>query len=658
MAFLFLLGIFFFFFFFFFDQLTLLTFFRPAGSGKMKILISLISIYLTELIPQEFRSLRAKKHFKPRLLVLAPNQAGVEVIVRKLKKGITSLRARTIFPDVVYISTSDQVAENIKSFTVNAKLKNQMLIKTNKDRKEVERLISEQQELAEQREAIVHKLTLSNQTGDSALFNADLKSVNEKMDVIRKRLENLQKVQQWGHSPEQIDQLQKNLFLRCQVVCSTVSNSVHTSVISPEQFDAVLIYDSDQCSELETIIPTKFLCSNYVLFGNSFNPPTFGYAGADSVITRESLFQHLRERNPDRSLELTIQYRMHPDIFRFVQNEFIKNDTIRTALNNFQKYRRWWHQAPLTPYRFFEINSPFDSLTKTITFTDLSEAKIALKIFQSFSRKVNKKVGKVAIVSLFKAQVTLLKNIFHTNLGAQASEVFFKTSNEMAGDEYDVIILSPVKSQCDPESKTHITETNLLANVLTRARIALWIVGTESKLEQNSVWKRLIADTKARQLYTYCFPGYFNDTTTGSPSTPGGQSNSLQESSPISPPKLSLGAKKTKWDQKRRRSEDGIITEEESYQAGKWKLQNRENEPLAVSSNENNNSARGEPSSTNARPNISTNKKPDGANTDVPADPRLRGYSGSLVAKNPVDDGYKSLSPHQQQEQAPLPPPP
>ena len=109
----------------------------------MTILISLISMYLTEPVSQDFKNPRAKNYLRSRLLVLAPNQAGVEVIVRKLKKGITSLKARTIFPDVVYTPISDHVPEDIKGLTVDAKLNNLMLMKANKDRKEMERLISE-----------------------------------------------------------------------------------------------------------------------------------------------------------------------------------------------------------------------------------------------------------------------------------------------------------------------------------------------------------------------------------------------------------------------------------------------------------------------------------------------------------------------------------
>lgn len=592
-----------------------------------------------------YKGLQVKKPQRNnKILVLAPSQAGVEVIVQKLMEGISSFRTTaSIHPKTLYLSPSNAVPANLKGLTFDTMVRKKILTEADDIKKCINRSTKELETLKKKQEEIQHKLKSLSQTGGSDQLHVQAKSLNKKIKDVTETLVSARDDQyDLDHSSKKRFDIEDDIFSYRQVICTTVANSAHSALIEHEMnIKAILVYDSDQCSELETLISSRLGCNNYVLFGNSSNPPTFGYGGNYSVFSRESLFQHLRETCPNRSFELNIQFRMHPDIFRFIQTEFIKNGNVRSYSKNGQKYNKWWHQAPLTPYRFFEVDSNFDHSTVENSFIDSTEALIVFQIFQFFYNKVNKKAGRIAIVSPFTTQVILLKKLFQSQLGESITkEINFKSSSEMAGQECDIVILSAVKSQCDPNSNSYIIETNLLASALTRSRIALWIVGTENKLKSNPVWRRLIADAKVRHLHTYCTPGYLTHFEPGSSQTHRSPVSRFPEKPIFFSDASTLDTQNSSLAKKRRAPDDDLLTENVRYNSGEWKRQRKKNQQALAG---NNNSAQ----------KISENGGYGQLSSNSSTDPRLQVYNMSAI-RNVSGSGNQSQVFN---KLAPMPPP-
>lgn len=578
-----------------------------------------------------------------KILVLAPTQAGVEVIIQKLMEGISSFRTTFIYPKTLYLPPSNAVPANLKDLTFDTMVRKKMLTEADDIKKCINRSTKELETLNKKREEIQHKLKTLSRSGSSDPLHVQAKSLNKKIKDVTETLVSARDDQHdLDHTSRKRFDIEDDIFSHSQVICTTVANSAHSALIEHEMnIEAVLVYDSDQCSELETLISSKLGCNNYVLFGNSSSPPTFGYGGNYSVFSRESLFQHLRETYPNRSFELNIQFRMHPDIFRFIQTEFIKDSNVRSHPKNGQKYNKWWHQAPLTPYRFFEVNSNFDHSTVENSFIDSTEARIVFQIFQFFYNKVNKKAGRIAIVSPFTTQVMLLKKLFRSQLGEGITkDVIFKSSSEMSGQECDIVILSTVKSQCDPNSNSYIIETNLLASALTRSRIALWIVGTENKLKSNPVWRRLIADAKVRHLHTYCTPGYLTHSESGPSQTHRSPVAVVPEKPAFISEASKLDTQNSSLEKKRRAPKDGLRTENERYNSGEWKRQSKKSQQTLAESNNN-------------AQTISKKDDYDQLSSNLPTDPRLQVYNSSAT-RNVSGSGNQSQV---NNKQAPMPPP-
>ena len=107
----------------------------------------------------------------------------------------------------------------------------------------------------------------------------------------------------------------------------------------------------------------------------------------------------------------------------------------------------------------------------------------------------------VAVISPYKAQVKLLRELFATALGAAAAKgVDVNTIDGFQGREKDVVIFSCVRSS-DPRRRRGIgfVADERRVNVgLTRARCALLVVGNARSLCVDARWRNLVAHALAR----------------------------------------------------------------------------------------------------------------------------------------------------------------
>ncbi|WOL07362.1 hypothetical protein Cni_G16102 [Canna indica] len=177
---------------------------------------------------------------------------------------------------------------------------------------------------------------------------------------------------------------------------------------------------------------------------------------AGDAMFGRSLFERLSLLGHKKHL-LNVQYRMHPSISLFPNDNFYDKQILDGPIVTRMDYSRRYLPGPMYgPYSFINIEhgaEGFDKLGRSRK-NDI-EVAVNLQILSSLR----------------------------------------------IGSEEDVIILSTVRSNADG-SIGFLSNTNRTNVALTRARYCLWVLGNGPTLfNSGSIWAKLVSDAKDRQCF-------------------------------------------------------------------------------------------------------------------------------------------------------------
>ncbi|ODV84733.1 hypothetical protein CANARDRAFT_28879 [[Candida] arabinofermentans NRRL YB-2248] len=493
----------------------------PPGTGKTKTILGIIGYVLTSLANQPATTISYPGKAEPsaiakkKILICAPSNAAVDELVLRLMGGIKNASGQAFSPSVVRLGRSDAVHSQVKKTTLEELVDAELTVmNNNNNNRDDSKIKEEHRKCVEERNRLRAELSAGTLSVDDIIkTELKLQEVVQRRKELGKRLDQAREQSAISYRNREIERrnIQFRILNSAQVVCSTLSGSAHDVLASMSMsFDTVVIDEAAQCIELSAIIPLRYGCKKCIMVGDPNQlPPTVLSQKAASFNYEQSLFVRMQKNHRASIYLLDVQYRMHPEISRFPSKEFY-NSKLLDGPGMADMNAKPWHKSPLfTPYRFFDVKGKQEQNEKSKSLFNWSEGKVALEIVNYLFDKYQdiNWTGMIAIISPYKEQVRLIRDMFIKEFGFQITkEIDFNTIDGFQGQEKEIVLFSCVRAEGN--SIGFLADIRRMNVALTRARSSLWILGSRGSLYSNKTWKRLIEDADTRQLVSDAYPGF------------------------------------------------------------------------------------------------------------------------------------------------------
>ncbi|XP_036185173.1 probable helicase senataxin isoform X12 [Myotis myotis] len=381
------------------------------------------------------------------------------------------------------------------------------------------------QEMHRRKEHLDHQLDeLSRQRALSRYGRGiQRQELDEKIaQVSKERQELASKIKEVQGRPQKT---QSNIILESHIICCTLSTSGGLLLESAFRgqggvpFSCVIVDEAGQACEVETLTPLIHRCNKLILVGDPKQlPPTVisltaqDYGYEQSMMAR---FCKLLEENVEHLvsgrlpvLQLTVQYRMHPDICLFPSN-YIYNKSLKT--NRGTESARCSSSWPFQPYLVFDVGDGSER-RENDSYVNIQEIKVVMeliKLLRDKGRDVN--FRNVGIITHYKAQkMKILKELDKEFEGRGLAEV--DTVDAFQGRQKDCIIVTCVRANAIQGSIGFLASLQRLNVAITRAKYSLFILGHLRTLMDNQHWNHLIQDAQRRgAIVKTCDKNYKQD---------------------------------------------------------------------------------------------------------------------------------------------------
>ncbi|XP_062446695.1 probable helicase senataxin isoform X2 [Rhea pennata] len=426
----------------------------PPGTGKSKTIVGFLSRVLRENTRNEKRTQKPNSKIKSnRFLVCAPSNAAVDELMKKIIVEFKEKCQNRQDPlgncgDVrlVRLGAEKSISSEVRGFSLDKQVEHRM------NRK----LPNRDQGIQKRKEALDQKLDMLSR--QRAMHRCEKKEINQMLDdeIGRLSKERQQLASQLKEVQGCSQRVQAEIILESDIICCTLSTSGGTLLESAfwrqglDPFSCVIVDEAGQSCEVETLIPLIHRCNKLVLVGDPRQlPPTVksqkaqDYGYDRSLMAR--LHRHLEaqvQQNVLRSLpvvQLTVQYRMHPDICLFPSN-YIYGRSLKT--DRATEESRCSSEWPFQPYLIFDVGDGHEERDNDL--------------------------GEVDTVDAFQ------------------------------GREKDCIIVTCVRANSSKGSIGFLASLQRLNVTITRAKFSLFILGRLKTLMENKDWNELIQDAQRR----------------------------------------------------------------------------------------------------------------------------------------------------------------
>lgn len=310
--------------------------------------------------------------------------------------------------------------------------------------------------------------------------------------------------------------------------CAQAERSGDIADLQNDRFDYVIIDEAARANPLDIMIPmmmgTKviligdhkqlphYIESNYV---NKFKNEKERYSRFDENLLTKSLFQIIFE-NLDkaykegrikfkRTIQIDEQHRMNPTIGTFISNEFydgtIKNS--EKTVNNLNDYNVFNKKNVvwLNVNKFCGLECKKDQ--------SINREAEAIRITKLIMELVKNNPGRnldIGIISFYKSQVELIKQQLEDNFPKRVLDnISCNTVDSYQGKEFDIVILSGVRSNINPTPETSLGFIHHSASrinvALSRAKKLLVVVADADTYRKTKHFQNFIDYVKKEGYY-------------------------------------------------------------------------------------------------------------------------------------------------------------
>lgn len=502
------------------DAFTLIQ--GPPGSGKTKTIVALVGALLSGSLgdhgvaisrPVTTSSSRpaVKATAAKKMLVCAPSNAAVDELVMRFKEGVKTLQGRQEKPSVIRLGRTDAINTNVLDVTLDELVNARLTATTRTDSGERD----------------LQKIYMEHKAADTAFKETRFKidqcraqglpvpvELQREFDLLKKKKSQLSQEIDNARDRNQAAardadltrrRIQQEIIDGAHIICATLSGSGHEMFQNLNiEFETVIIDEAAQSIELSALIPLKYGCSKCILVGDPKQlPPTVLSKVASRFQYEQSLFVRMQTNHPKDVHLLDTQYRMHPEISYFPSSAFY-DGKLQDGPNMARLRARPWHQGELLgPYRFFDVQGLHQSAAKGHSLVNIAEIRVAIQLYERLTTDFRDYdfSGKIGIITPYKGQLRELKTQFAARFGNSIfSIVDFNTTDAFQGRESEVIIFSCVRAS--NKGIGFLADIRRMNVGLTRAKSSLWVLGNSQSLVQGEFWRKLVNDSRERNMYT------------------------------------------------------------------------------------------------------------------------------------------------------------
>ncbi|NXD00925.1 SETX helicase, partial [Certhia familiaris] len=486
----------------------------PPGTGKSKTIVGLLSRVLRENTRNEKTARKKNSKIKPnRFLVCAPSNAAVDELMKKIIIAFKEKCQNKQEPlgncgdiKLVRLGAEKSINSEVRGFSLDKQVEHRMKRKPGDC----------DQDIQKKKEALDQKLDmLSRERAMHRCEKRESQMLNDEIGRLAKERQQLasQLKEVRGHSQK----VQADIILESDIICCTLSTSGGSLLESAfsrqglDPFSCVIVDEAGQSCEVETLIPLIHRCNKLVLVGDPKQlPPTVKSVKAQQYGYDQSLMarlqRHLEEqvqRNVLHSLpvvQLTVQYRMHPDICLFPSN-YVYGRTLKTAKS--VEENRCSSEWPFQPYLIFDVADGREERDND-SYSNPREVKLVMELIRTIKEK-RKDLGlrRIGIITPYSAQKKKIQeqldSVFKNNSPGEVDTV-----DAFQGREKDCIIVSCVRANSSEGPTFFVSSLRFLASLqrlnvtITRARFSLFILGRLQTLMEDKNWNHLIQDAQKR----------------------------------------------------------------------------------------------------------------------------------------------------------------
>uniref|UniRef100_A0A2I3GJL3 Probable helicase senataxin n=1 Tax=Nomascus leucogenys TaxID=61853 RepID=A0A2I3GJL3_NOMLE len=495
----------------------------PPGTGKSKTIVGLLYRLLTENQRKGHSDENSNAKIKQnRVLVCAPSNAAVDELMKKIILEFKEKCKNKKNPlgncgdiNLVRLGPEKSINNEVLKFSLDSQVNHRM-------KKE---LPSHVQAMHKRKEFLDYQLDeLSRQR---ALCRGGREIQRQELDaniskVSKERQELASKIKEVQGRPQKTQSI---IILESHVICCTLSTSGGLLLESAFRgqggvpFSCVIVDEAGQSCEIETLTPLIHRCNKLILVGDPKQlPPTVISMKAQEYGYDQSLmarFCRLLEENVEHNmisrlpiLQLTVQYRMHPDICLFPSN-YVYNRNLKT--NRQTEAIRCSSDWPFQPYLVFDVGDGSERRDND-SYINVQEIKLVMEIIKLIKDK-RKDVSfrNIGIITHYKAQKTMIQKDLDKEFDRKGpAEV--DTVDAFQGRQKDCVIVTCVRANSMQGSIGFLASLQRLNVTITRAKYSLFILGHLRTLMENQHWNQLIQDAQKRgAIIKTCDKNYRHD---------------------------------------------------------------------------------------------------------------------------------------------------
>ncbi|KQR67706.1 DNA helicase [Pedobacter sp. Leaf176] len=423
----------------------------PPGTGKTTTLV---------------QAIKALSKQEKKILVVAPSNTAVDLLTEKLsEEGL----------NVIRVGNPARVSENLIHATLDYKMAEHPEMKSIKALKKQ----------ANEYKNMAHKYKRSFGKAE----RDQRKALFDEAHKIGREIENSEKY------------IMDNLFNNAQIITATLVGSNHYTVKNLK-YNTVVIDEAGQALEPACWIP--ILKAGKVIFaGDHFQlSPTIksnqaAKNGLSTTLLEKSVLMH-----PECVVLLNEQYRMNTRIMGYSSKIFYQ-DKLRA--NPAVANRTLFPED--SPLMFIDTaGCSFDEKADGTSTTNPDEASFLLKhltkLVEQSERLVSSDFPSIAVISPYKQQVHLLKELMLSNpvLMAHADKISINTIDSFQGQERDAVYISLTRSNSDG-SIGFLSDIRRMNVAMTRARKKLVVIGDGATLSRSVFYDDFIKYCEALNAY-------------------------------------------------------------------------------------------------------------------------------------------------------------
>ncbi|WP_018477858.1 AAA domain-containing protein [Pontibacter roseus] len=444
----------------------------PPGTGKTTTLVQAI-----------LHTLKTQK----RLLVTAPSNTAVDLLTEKLaNEGV----------NVIRIGNPSRVSDVLLEHTLDAQI---MAHRAYKDLKSLRKTAEEYKRMAHQ-----YKRNFGHQErAQRQLYKAESHRLLDEADNVEHYI---------------TDDLLDNV----QVITCTLVGAANKA-IRHLSYDTVFIDEAAQALEPGCWVPIT-RANRVVLAGDHRQlPPTVKSLDAEKGGLGITLFEKCIERQPEVSVMLKTQYRMHHQIMEFSNQQFYHGELVaHESVHSSDLHGYSTIFAPDKAVEFIDTAGcgyNETEMNESQSAANPEEADLLLNHLSLLLKDYNEEEAvaplRIGVIAPYRAQINYLQDkVEHT---PRLHELYKKrqltigTVDSFQGQERDIICMSMVRSNEKGEIG-FLGDVRRMNVGMTRARKKLVIVGDSATLSLHPFFADLIAYTERIGAYksawelTECLP--------------------------------------------------------------------------------------------------------------------------------------------------------